>query len=161
MKKILLTGCMLITIPLLNACNSTANQKELLVGAISTSQLKASYPLFDKNHQTFIVNENEQKQIQQWPSNVRIDVYFGTWCHDSQREVPRLLKVLKYNRGINTQLISLDYHKSDPQGKAANNEIKFTPTFIVYRNNSEIGRIVERPEVSLVADVTHFIEKSQ
>jgi len=161
MNKILIIACLLISTLILNSCKSIGNQQELIVGAISSSQLEANYPLFDKNHQSFVINESEQVQIQQWPSNVRIDAYFGTWCHDSQREVPRLLKLLEYNDSIDSRLISLDYQKSDPQGKAVMNKVKFTPTFIVYLNNNEIGRIIERPKVSLVADVTGFIEKPQ
>jgi hypothetical protein len=38
------------------------------------------------------------------------------------------------------------------------NKIKYTPTFIVYQNNQEIGRVIERPKVSLIADINEFIQ---
>jgi hypothetical protein len=36
---------------------------------------------------------------------------------------------------------------------ATRHELKFTPTFIVLQRGKEIARVVERPEVSLAADL--------
>lgn len=160
MNNKLIIGCSTAAALLLSACNSTETPKTLVEGEISLEELKVNYPLFEANHHTFSITDDEKQRIKQWPKNIRIEVYFGTWCHDSQREVPRLLTLLEHNTAIDAQLIALDYQKSDPQGKALANKIKFTPTFIVYRGNDEIGRIIERPKVSLVADVTSFINRT-
>ena len=34
--------------------------------------------------------------------------------------------------------------------------IKYTPTFIFYVGDRELGRIVERPEVSLILDISRL-----
>jgi len=71
--------------------------------------------------------------------------------------VPRFLKVLSENADMTSRLIGLDYNKSEPKGTAKIHDIKFTPTFIVYRDNKEIGRIIERPKISLTADISSML----
>ena len=51
--------------------------------------------------------------------DIEIYVLFGTWCHDSQREVPRFLQLLN---SLNIQenyihLIGLNFLKNEPLGQ--------------------------------------------
>ena len=51
--------------------------------------------------------------------DIEIYVLFGTWCHDSQREVPRFLQLLN---SLNIQenyihLIGLNFLKNEPQDR--------------------------------------------
>ena len=46
-------------------------------------------------------------------------------------------------------MVTLDYSKTDPEGLAVANGVEFTPTFIFFRQQKEIGRIVERPATTL------------
>lgn len=144
-----------------NKSNNSSHQaaaKQIQAGDIKVQQLLSNFPVFEKNYQTYPLDKTEQSIIKQWPNNLNIDVYFGTWCHDSEREVPRLLKIVEDHPHISLNLITLDYQKSEPQGRAMANKIKYTPTFIVYQNNQEIGRVIERPKVSLIADINEFIQ---
>jgi thiol-disulfide isomerase/thioredoxin len=78
---------------------------------------------------------------------LRIEVLFATWCHDSEREVPRLLKILE-TAGVESsavELVALDFNKTEPKGRAASKVLQYTPTFIFSVRDEEIGRIVERP----------------
>ena len=90
-----------------------------------------------------------------------IDIYvlFGAWCHDSQREVPRLLQILNTLDIPDNQihLIGLDFTKNEPQDRGRDFKIKKTPTFVFLRNQKEIGRIVEMPEISLEADLLRIL----
>ena len=95
--------------------------------------------------------------MQSLPDDLVIDIYFATWCHDSQREVPRLLKALQTKPDIKINLVSLDYQKQEPTGRAAQAGVKFTPTFIVSREGKELGRIIERPKIDLVSDISAMI----
>ncbi|MDA9130466.1 thioredoxin family protein [Gammaproteobacteria bacterium] len=117
-----------------------------------------------KNHEGFQDNFEEYQ-----PGNlldplllrdIEIYVLFGTWCHDSQREVPRLLGLLN---ALDIQenyihLIGLNLLKNEPQGRGKYFQIKKTPTFIFLRNQKEIGRIVEMPVISLEADLLNILE---
>ncbi|MDC6460762.1 hypothetical protein PQY88_00640 [Gammaproteobacteria bacterium] len=91
--------------------------------------------------------------------DIEIYVLFGTWCHDSQREVPRFLQLLN---SLNIQenyihLIGLNFLKNEPLDRGKHFQIKKTPTFVFLRNQKEIGRIVEMPEISLEADLLKIL----
>ncbi|NQY65628.1 MAG: thioredoxin family protein [Alteromonadaceae bacterium] len=151
---------LLLSITLFACADSNDNVEQLVVGEIQKSQLLEQYELFSDNYKRFELSAAHTSQIEQWPGNLKIDVYFGTWCHDSEREVPRLLKALQNFKHVNMNLIALGYDKNDPQGRAKKVGIKYTPTFIVYLTGQEIGRIIERPKNSLVDDITTMIAQS-
>ena len=76
-----------------------------------------------------------------------IVLVLGTWCSDSQREVPRLMKILDAagfpeNR---LKILSLTKSKESPGGEEMQFAIKKVPTIILYKYGKEIGRIVETP----------------
>jgi thiol-disulfide isomerase/thioredoxin len=138
----------------------SADDNDFALGVISESQLLSDFSGFDEKFEAFSISEQEQEVIAHWPKLLQIDVYFGTWCHDSEREVPKLLKLLKANKHITTTLIALDYQKEDPHSLAKESQIKYTPTIIIYRDNSkkeELGRIIERPNKSLVEDINQML----
>ncbi|WP_281556226.1 thioredoxin family protein [Thalassomonas sp. RHCl1] len=138
----------------LTAC---AHDDKVAVGIISTDELLAQYADFSQVFQQVDLTEQELAQVRSWPDKLQITTYFGTWCHDSQREVPKMLKILALRPELSSQLIALDLNKSEPQGKASDAGIAFTPTFVITLDGQELGRIVERPETSLVADISAFI----
>jgi thioredoxin 1 len=53
----------------------------------------------------------------------------------------------------NISLISLDIRKEEPEGRAKALDVRFTPTFIFLSGGAELGRIVEKPNVSLEHDI--------
>lgn len=135
--------------------SSKAHAGSDIIGNITKQQLLDNYPVFATRYDDYIVSDYEINAVKKLPSGVSVRVFFGTWCHDSEREVPRMLKA--YNKSnLEIEMISLDMNKSEPEGRAVQNQIKYTPTFIVYNNNIEVGRIIEQPEVSLAEDILKF-----
>lgn len=91
--------------------------------------------------------------------NITVQVILGTWCPDSHREVPRFYKImdhLKYPEKKIT-LIGVNRNKEAPVKKFQDLQIKRVPTFIFYKNQNEIGRIVEIPLKSLEKDMLNII----
>ena len=85
-----------------------------------------------------------------------VEVFMGTWCDDSPREVPKLLKILdvlreQYKRDLAVSFVAVDRSKVKPEALLAGKSVDKVSTFIYYRGNMELGRIVERP-VSLFED---------
>ena len=158
MKKIIIIIISLLLLTQVVACNSTHQKQPLQLGVISPSELLTSYPNFSSSYNAYPVSSQASKVIEKWGSDLRIEVFFGTWCHDSQREVPRLLKLLSQNKAVQVKLIALNYQKSEPQGLSKGKDVKYTPTVIVYKNNKEVGRIIERPKVSLFDDIDTFYQ---
>jgi len=93
--------------------------------------------------------------LQQVEQPTEIVVFYGAWCTDSHREIPRFLKIIAT---VNNQnIIVTDYgvnrQKQDELGKFEIYGIELVPTFIVIRNGIELGRIIERPDRSLAEDL--------
>ena len=129
----------LATVPVLVfslfGCSSTS--PSMAIGNISSELLAADYPAFSSKNSGFIVNDSEKNIIKSWPEDINFEVYFGTWCHDSVREVPKLLKVL--DGKFSLTLIALDYRKSEPKGRAKIHNVKYTPTIIVLSARGRVG----------------------
>ena len=91
--------------------------------------------------------------------DVTIKVIMGTWCPDSRREVPRFMKIMddwQFPYGKIT-FIGVDNVKLSPVGDYDKLEIHRVPTFIIYKNNIEAGRIIENPVTSLEQDMINIL----
>lgn len=150
---------------LLVACQTNSNyaqEKNSLIGDISHDQLITAYPYFKIASNTEIKSNHAMKQLKLIKEPTHLTVYFGVWCHDSVREVPALMQLLSEvnNPNISYQLISLDRSKQEPQGRARANGIVYTPTIVVHQDNSELGRIIEKPTQSLATDLAKILSAS-
>jgi hypothetical protein len=90
---------------------------------------------------------------------VEMIVVIGTWCSDSQREIPRLVKILNY-LGYNTQniiAIGVNRNKKAPFTQVDELDIEYVPTIIFKYDGEEIGRIIESPEESLEKDILSIV----
>lgn len=129
------------------------------LGNITDDQLLNEYHVFAQEYEAYHLTEAQQKQLAQIKNKAHVDIYFGTWCHDSEREVPRFLKAFDQHPNISYTLIGLDYGKKEPAQRAQAAGVKFTPTFVIKQNGEEVGRVIERPEKDLVYDVWQSLEK--
>jgi hypothetical protein len=91
--------------------------------------------------------------------HIHIKVYLGTWCSDSKVHVPHFLQLANMFQW-KYELIGVNREKECPFEKkdCKNWDIAYVPTFVVYRNEIEIGRIVENPQRSLAEDLAGIIE---
>ena len=127
-----------------------------VVGDISINNLFETNQEFQENYTKY--NSSTLLDLSMF-HDVEIYILFGTWCHDSKREVPRFLQLLN---SLNIQenyihLIGLNFLKNEPLNRGKHFQIKKTPTFVFLRNQKEIGRIVEMPEISLEADLLKIL----
>ena len=158
MTKLIAILASIIIVTIVSACaNSHVEKATMAIGEVNVQQLLNTQKYFKQSYQTFELTADEVTEIKSWPSDLHIDVYFGTWCHDSAREVPKFMKMLSESERLSHRLIGLDFEKSEPSGSAKDHDIKYTPTFVVYRNNKEVGRIIERPKVSITADISAML----
>ncbi len=100
------------------------------------------------------------KKLEEKIDGVEITIVLGTWCSDSQREVPRFYKVLN-EAGYNdkrVKVIAVDKNKEAIVVDIKDMDIKRVPTFIIYKDEKEIGRIVETPKKSLERDLWKIVK---
>ena len=135
------------------------DKEEILLGVISKADLQNG-PVsiwYFENEKKYTVDNNALANIDSLLEGVEIKIVMGTWCHDSQREVPRFYKILK-EHGAQTEMIALDRKKQAPNNELQGIEITHTPTFIFYKNGQELNRIVERPIDSLEKDMVKILK---
>ncbi len=92
-------------------------------------------------------------------SDFQYTIVLGSWCSDSQREVPRMLKVLS-EAGIdlnNIKLFGVDSNKEAKGTPVASLNIEKVPTLIIFRAGIELGRIIETPVKSIEKDVLRIV----
>lgn len=150
-----------LSICLIFFTNNSFAQKDL-VGPITESQIREIkiYDLYTKRYQP---NKELIEQLNQVKDTILVDVYFGTWCHDSKREIPAFMKLMQEisNPNINARYTALEYRRNGPVDIIEQNNIKRTPTFIVYKNDEEIGRIIEKVKDSAEDDLLKIIKTNK
>lgn len=110
---------------------------------------------FNPGYQDYSVDSVTLEKLKPFLKDVTITVFMGTWCEDSQRETPHLYKILddaKFDESKLT-LITTSDEKTTPQSFEKGKNITNVPTIIFYKNDKELGRIVEYPIESLEKDM--------
>ena len=90
-----------------------------------------------------------------------VKVFMGTWCEDSQREVPALLKLLKLTDFDQSQLeiVAMTHDKDTPDNLEAGYDIEFIPTIMVFKDGAELNRIVEYTQETLEQDLLKILKQ--
>lgn len=129
------------------------------IGEISAEALLSNYPVFAEEYERFNPSAAQLLDIQALAGK-EVVTLFGTWCHDSEREIPRLLKLLELGNVQLEQLtlVAVSRQKDDPEGYSKKFDLKYTPTIIINDQGNEIARIIEKPKGNLAQDIAKQIE---
>ena len=114
---------------------------------------------FQKNYESYIVDEVIQNEDFSKLNEYNIEIFMNTKCHDSEREVPRLLKILNTLNfsNENLRIVLLNSEKKTIDGLEIGKDITNTPTIIFLKNSNEENRIVEFPFENLENDIFRII----
>lgn len=116
---------------------------------------------FRAEYAVYHADEATLKQLAKKLKGIKIIVVMATWCGDSKDWVPRFYKImdqLDFNYKKLT-LISVDRNKKAPGTVVETLNIEKVPTFIFYRKDIEIGRIIEVPVDLLEKDMLKIVSK--
>jgi hypothetical protein len=89
-------------------------------------------------------------------------VFIGTWCEDSHRDFPRLMKILEEVKYPDSRLtiIAVNRKKESPTGDEVKYNVSKVPTIIVEKYGKEIGRMIEMPTTGYVErDLVEILKK--
>jgi len=161
MKKIFISAVLLVTAACIKAQQAATNQ-DILYGKIQKDDLQKTpfSEWFNPGYENYQPGDSLTDKIKKLITNdISLQVFLGTWCGDSRREVPRLLRLLD-EVGFpqkSLQIIALgggdSMIKQSPRHEEAGKAIFRVPTIIVYRKGVELNRINEFPALSLEADL--------
>jgi cyclophilin family peptidyl-prolyl cis-trans isomerase/HEAT repeat protein len=135
------------------------------IGPITPARLLAIVPEYPRRKSDYQPDESllEYMATSIKPDD-RLEVYLGTWCDDSQREIPKLLKILdilhdKYGKTLPASFVAVDKAKEKPADLLLGKHVEKVATIIYYRGGNEVGRIVERPTGLLEDDLLALVGK--
>ncbi len=160
-------GTTVTNTPIINTEIKNASGQTILAGraSISAMQMPNYKTWYDDSYNSYAVDVAAARQLQPLLQNKTMEVFLGSWCGDSKREVPRMIRILQ-QAGMDTARLSLVFvdnstgsYKQSPQHEERGKSIHHVPTFIIYDDKKEIGRIVESPVSSLEKDLLAILQQ--
>jgi thiol-disulfide isomerase/thioredoxin len=144
----------------------------LLLGAVTRSDILTQFPQWQTEYEAYVPDPDLIAILATCPQETDILCVLGTWCSDSQREVPRFWKLLDEaaNDGLRLRMLATGRRADQEEENRLLGEIGFAPnlrqqyavelvpTFIFASAGVEVGRIVESPTESLELDTVELLE---
>jgi hypothetical protein len=177
MKSIILMAVISLVIifcPNLHAQTDQYNQvvkdaggNDMLLGKCTISSLRTA-PFdswFFSSWHSYTVDSATCNFIRPLLKGKKLLLFLGTWCGDSRREVPRMLKMLECCNfpEQDMQLVMVSngdsLYKQSPTHEERGYGIVRVPTLVILTNGIETGRIVEFPVISLEKDLLAILRK--
>ena len=132
-------------------------------GEFSRDQLENSNHngWFVENYNAHPLNKALVSQIDSLFDDIEVTIYMGTWCEDSQREVPGFFKIIDALEAKDQiqPIVGLNEDKVSHDGSAEQAGVTNVPTFIFSKDGEEINRIVEFPIISLEQDILDILQE--
>ncbi|MCW3162317.1 thioredoxin family protein [Chryseobacterium oryctis] len=143
----------------------TTNDGKMLLGHQLKEQfLKEPYAdWYVKERDEYAIDQKAIAELKKAKINsYNLVVFMGTWCEDSHRDFPRLMKILeelKYPENKLT-IIAVNRKKESPTGDEGLYNIQKVPTIIVEKYGKELGRIIEMPKTGYIErDLVDILKK--
>jgi thiol-disulfide isomerase/thioredoxin len=154
---------------LLNQLSKDSRGNDMLLGKC-TKEALTKMPFIDwfkPNYDSYVVDSFTCNFIRPLLSGKTITIFMGTWCGDSKREVPRVLKMLECcdfpAKNLSMVMVSnVDgSYKQSPQHEEIGKNLVRVPTIIIEEKGKEIGRIIEFPITSLEKDLLAILKSEK
>lgn len=139
--------------------------KMLLGNQLKEQFLKAPYAdWYVKEHDEYVLDQKAVSELKKEKiGTYDIIVFMGTWCEDSHRDFPRLMKILEAVSYPENKLniIAVNRKKESPTGDESLYNLQKVPTIILKRYGKEVGRIIEMPTTGYIErDLVQILKKN-
>lgn len=137
-------------------------QTDILVGSCTrVGLIGCEFAIsYDQEYSNYKPDEQIINELKNKVMGVKCTLLLGTWCGDSKEQVPRFFKILDLlsNPIPDIKIIAVDRNKEAPEININEQyKIEKVPTFIFYRDSTEIGRIIETPIETLERDLLNIV----
>ena len=117
-------------------------EKPPLLGSQQAAGLKAYDPHYERTAEAYSPSDPIVEKLRQQDQDVKVSVFFGTWCGACKQMVPRIIAVADRLEGSK---VTFDFYGLPP-GIAGDKEagrmgIEAVPTGVVFIDGKEAGRI--------------------
>ena len=135
--------------------------ENIFVGVISEAILEKEYPWYTEEYNSYSVDSVLLTELKDHISEVSISIYMATWCPDCHTQIPRFYKILKEAAIDESRIVNaaMDLDKKTPENYEEGMNVTEVPTFIFFKHGEELGRIIEKPKVSLEHDMLEILKR--
>ncbi len=136
---------------------------KILVGEVTPQNIWDEIPDWKAEYMIYQPDSEVVQRLHAIQQDVDIVCVMGIWCPDSRAGVPSFLKALHeaHNPHLKITIYAVDRKLQDPSKSAEKYGVKRVPTFIVFRDGKEIGRMVEIPETTFEADLLEILQTTR
>ena len=141
------------------SCMSQKEAKRWL-GYTDVDKLSDKFDWFRKGYDAYTSNfAYVEKLTLELPAYTFL-VFGGVWCSDTQKLLPQFYKIIDEtgNPRNRVKLYLLDEKKISPEKLELQYKITRIPVFILLKDGKEVGRITEKTEISIEADLMKLIK---
>ncbi|NVK88168.1 MAG: thioredoxin family protein [Gammaproteobacteria bacterium] len=133
-------------------------------GNITATELLEAHATFRSGFSAYQPATAELESLASIQQPITLWIVFGTWCHDSEREVPIVLKLLSAaaNPNITVHLVSVEQDKQIPPALGVPFTIEYTPTLVLLdAQGKTMARWVEHPDSDWATDISQALIASE
>ena len=137
--------------PLFAQENAAPEPEKYVLGWVPVDSIYHDMPMVKPDEENYVPDSAAMAELSGCHSPTKILVFFGSWCKDSKRELPRFFAALHRTKNafFDVRFLGLDRSKKDSGDFTERYQITNIPTFVFLRDELEIGRIVEEPAEAL------------
>jgi thiol-disulfide isomerase/thioredoxin len=135
-------------------------QEQKWVGKTEVTKLKEEFDWFANNYNTYSPDSAAIKALKGKVNSYTYYVFGGVWCGDTKRVLPKFFKTMDLAnvQSGKIELFLLDHQKHSLDKEEKKYKVLNIPTFIIYKDGKEMGRIVEEEKESIEKDLLKLIQ---
>lgn len=125
-------------------------------GELTRAEIEARFPELRAVNAEFAPDPYASVALGEVQPGATVEVYFGTWCADSRRLIPRLWRALDQLGGsppFALRYVAVDQSLARPAALVTGIDLRYVPTIVVRRGGHEVGRIVESAPHGVESDL--------
>jgi thiol-disulfide isomerase/thioredoxin len=142
--------------------NKNKKSRMILNGTTTQAILTGNknFSWFDEEYKNYVPNQEIINSLKPLKNEIKVLVIAGSWCGDTQRELPRFFKMINSIGVPNNQIemIMVDENKKTAAFNISVIQVSNIPTFIFFKDGKELGRIIEKPVVTLEDDLAKLLQ---
>jgi hypothetical protein len=141
------------------ACFSAIPEQNEMLGPLSPEAILEQHPDWRAVVKAYQPKPDCIDKLRAGLREVKIEIYLGTWCPDSKAHVSEYFKVMELVDSplFQTAYIGVPRDKGKRAPYYQGKDILKLPTFLVFVDGREIGRIVETPEKTVEEDLVRIL----
>jgi thiol-disulfide isomerase/thioredoxin len=139
------------------------NKSRMILNGTTTQAIltgNKNFSWFDEDYKNYVPNQEIINSLKPLKNEIKVLVIAGSWCGDTQRELPRFFKMINSIGVPNNQIemIMVDENKKTAAFNISVIQVSNIPTFIFFKDGKELGRIIEKPVITLEDDLAKLLQ---